>query len=341
MRRKSNIPRGIVVALAVAGLLLGGHAFALEKLRIPVAQTSSTTSLVEQVAIHKGFFKDIGYDAKVYSVSGGENAAVLALERGQLPFFGSDDNIALAIRPGSNIRIVGTEVNTLPYWLVGGKHVKSYKDLPRPVKVGISSPTSGNVYVSLKLLQNAGIPEKDVRLVKVGGSSARLAGVKAGKIDVGSLTFGKMLLAREAELTVLGSASQFVKEYAFLQLAMNKTFIKDNPEKATALFGTLIRSCAYINDPANGEEILHVYQDVMRNKPNIAKQMYEIEIVDGKAIPDRCQATAAGIKAYIDSAFWTKSIAADTEIPPMDQIMFPEFYAQALAWYNNKGWMKN
>ena len=94
-----------------------------------MALTSATSALVEQVSVYKGWWKDLGYDAVVYSVSGGENAAVLALERGQLPFFGSDDNIALAIRPGSNIRIVGTELNTLPYWLVGGKHVKSYKDL--------------------------------------------------------------------------------------------------------------------------------------------------------------------------------------------------------------------
>ena len=338
--REKCIVKGIVAALVGVGLLFGSQALALEKLRIPVAQTNSTTSLVEQVGIHKGFFKDIGYDARVYSVSGGENAAVLALERGQLPFFGSDDNIALAIRPGSNIRIVGTELNTLPYWLVGGKHVKSYKDLPRPVKVGISSPTSGNVYVSLKLLQNAGIPEKDVRLVKVGGSSARLAGVKAGKIDVGSLTFGKMLAARDAGLSVLGAAEQFVKEYAFLQLAMNKNFIKDNPDKAVALFGTLIRGCAFVNDPKNAEEVLNVYQNVMRNKPHIAKKMYEIEVVEAKSIPDRCQATEAGIKAYIDSAFWTKSIAKDTKIPPMKDIMYQEFYDKALAWYNNKGWMK-
>ncbi len=337
---RSRITKGIVTALLGAFLLWSGQALAQEKLRIPVAQTSATTSLVEQVAIHKGFFKDIGYDARVYSVSGGENAAVLALERGQLPFFGSDDNIALAIRPGSNIRIVGTELNTLPYWLVGGKHVKSYKDLPRPVKVGISSPTSGNVYVSLKLLQNAGIPEKDVRLVKVGGSSARLAGVKAGKIDVGSLTFGKMLAARDANLTVLGAAEQFVKEYAFLQLAMNKNFIKDNPEKSVALMGTLIRGCAFVNDPANAEEVLHVYEKVMRNKPHIAKKMYEIEIMEAKSVPDRCQATPAGIEAYIESAFWTKSIAKDTKVPPVKDIMFQEFYDKALAWYNNKGWKK-
>ena len=313
---------------------------ALEKLRIPVALPSATTSLVEQLAIYKGWFKEIGYDAVVYSVSGGENAAVLALERGQLPFFGSDDNIPLAIRPGSNIRVVGTLMNTLPYWLVGGKHVKSYKDLPRPVKVGISSPTSGNVYVSLKLLETAGIPAKDARLVKVGGSSARLAGVKAGKIDVGSLSFGMMLRAKEANLTILGAANQFVKEYAFTQLGMNKKYIKDNPDEATAIFGTLIRGCAFVNDPKNREEVLHVYEKVMRNKPHLAKQMYEIEVIQNKHVPDRCQATEAGIQAYLDSAIWTKSLLADAKIPPIREIMFPEFYEKALAWYNNKGWMK-
>ncbi len=338
--RRALVASGIAAALLGACLLYAGHALALEKLRIPVALPSSTTSLVEQLGIYKGWFKEIGYNAVVYSVSGGENAAVLALERGQLPFFGSDDVVPLAIRPGSNIRVVGTLMNTLPYWLVGGKHVKSYEDLPRPVKVGISSPTSGNVYVSLKLLQNAGIPAKDVRLVKVGGSSARLAGVKAGKIDVGSLSFGMMLRAKEANLQILGAANQFVKEYAFTQLGMNKKYIKDNPDEAAALFGTLIRGCAYVNDPKNREEVLHVYEKVMRNKPHLAKQMYEIEVIQNKHVPDRCQATEAGIQAYLDSAIWTKSLLADAKIPPIREIMFPEFYEKALAWYNNKGWMK-
>jgi ABC-type nitrate/sulfonate/bicarbonate transport system substrate-binding protein len=285
--KHKRIAKGIAAAFLGASLLWGGQVLAQEDLRIPVAMTSTTTALVEQVAIYKGFFKDIGYNARVYSVSGGENAAVLALERGQLPFFGSDDNIPLAIRKGSNIRVIGSEMNVLPYWLVAGKHVKSYKDLPRPVKVGISSPTSGNVYVSLKLLEAAGIPTKDARLIKVGGSSARLAGVKGGKIDVGSLTFGMMLRAKKANLQILGAANQFVKEYAFLQLAMNKNYIKD-----------------------------------------------------GGSIPNRCQITESAIKAYIESAVWSKSIAADLKIPPAKDIMFPEFYNRALAWYNNKGWMK-
>lgn len=337
--KSRSITKTIAATILGAGLLFGGQALAAEDLRIPVAMTSTTTALVEQTAIHKGFFKEIGYNARVYSVSGGENAAVLALERGQLPFFGSDDNIPLAIRPGSNIRVIGSEMNVLPYWLVAGKHVKTYKDLPRPVKVGISSPTSGNVYVSLKLLEAAGIPQKDTRLVKVGGSSARLAGVKGGKIDVGSLTFGMMLRAKKADLSILGAANQFVKEYAFLQLAMNKNYIKDNPDKAEAMFGTLIRGCAFVNDPANKEEVMHVITKVMRNPDDIGAEMYNIEVAGG-SIPNRCQITESAIKAYIESAVWSKSISADTKIPPASQIMFPEFYDRALAWYKNKGWMK-
>ena len=336
--KSKRIAKGIAAAVLGASLLWGGQVLAQEQLRIPVAMTSTTTALVEQVAIHKGFFKDIGYDARVYSVSGGENAAVLALERGQLPFFGSDDNIPLAIRPGSNIRVIGSEMNVLPYWLVAGKHVKSYKELPRPVKVGISSPTSGNVYVSLKLLEAAGVPQKDTRLVKVGGSSARLAGVKGGKIDVGSLTFGMMLRAKKANLSILGAANQFVKEYAFLQVAMNKNYIKDHPKKAEAMFGTLIRGCAFVNDPANKEEVLHVITKVMRNPDDIGQEMYNIEVAGG-SIPNRCQITESAIKAYIESAVWSKSISADTKIPPAKDIMFPEFYDRALAWYKNKKWM--
>lgn len=192
MKRK-RIWRSLAsMAIVGAFVLQGGFALALEDLRVPMSSPGSTSSLIEQLSIYYGWFKEIGYNAKGYSVSGGEAAAVLALEKGQLPFYNTDDNLPLAIRPNSKIKIVASTRNKLLYWLVAGKHVKSYKDLPQKgARVGISSPTSSNVYVSLKLLQLNGI--MNPRLIKVGGSSGRLAAVKAGKVDVGSLTLGAMM----------------------------------------------------------------------------------------------------------------------------------------------------
>ena len=255
----------IIAAFVGASMLWGGQVLAMEYLRIPVAMTS-TTALVEQTAIYNSLFK-----AEVDPVLGGENAAVLALKRGQFPFFGSD-NVPPAIRPGSNIGVVG-EMNVLPHWDVTGAYVKSYKDLPQPVKDGISSPTSGNVYVSPRLLEEAGIPQNYNRLVKVGGSSERLAEV--GKIDVGSLTFGMMPQAKEVTPAILGAANQFVKGYAFLQPAVNKNYIKDHPDKPQAMFGNFIRGWAFMNGPEKKEEVMHVLTKVMHNPDDIAKKMYE------------------------------------------------------------------
>ena len=160
----------------------------------------------------------------------------------------------MAIRPGSKIRIVGTEVNTLPYWLVAGKHVKSYKDLKRPVTVGISSPTSGNVYVSLKLLEAAGIPTKDARLVKVGGSSARLAGVKAGKIDVGSL---RQHVAGEESEPDRPRRRQPVRQGIRLQPDRHERgFHRQEPREGHGHARHHHSHLAFLNDPANGEEIV-------------------------------------------------------------------------------------
>ena len=318
----------ILMALAV----LPGKTWALDALRIPVASPSSLSSLTEQVAIHRGFFKDIGYDAKIYSVSGGESAAVLSLEKGTIPFFGSDDNIPLAIRPKSNIKIVATSINKLVYYLVASSKVKSFKDLPQSgIKVGISSPTSGNVYVSLKLLEKHGI--KKPRLLKVGGSSGRLAAVHAGKVDVGSLTFGKMLKAKEKGLTVLGSASDFVSEYAFIQVGMNKNWVKKNHDKAVALVGTLIRACDYIN--RNREETIEILIAV-KNKPGIARQMYDVQIAQEKVVPNRCGTTEKGINAYIKSAKWSKAIAPDLKIPPISSFTLPALYEEGVAWFKKK-----
>ena len=333
---KKRIKRGVAcMGLLAVFVMPTGFALALEGLRVPVASPSSLSSLAEQVAIQQGMFKDIGYDARIYSVSGGESAAVLALEKGKLPFFSTDDNIPLAIRAKSKIKIVAVTINKLSYYLAASKMVKSYKDLPQKgIKVGISSPTSANVYVSLKLLEKNGIMKP--RLIKVGGSTGRLAAVKAGKVDVGSLTFGPMLKAKAAGLTILGDASEFVDEFAFIQVGMNEDWVKSNFEKAVAIVGTFIRACDYIN--RNREGTIAVLTKVMKNKPNIATQMYDIKIAKERVIPPRCSFSEKGIRAYIDAAKFSKAIDPGLKIPPISSFTMPDLHKKGVAWFMKKTW---
>ncbi|MFQ5916783.1 MAG: ABC transporter substrate-binding protein [Candidatus Binatia bacterium] len=331
---KKRIKRGLAcLGFLIAFIMHTGFGLALEDLRIPVASPTSLSSLAEQVAIHYGMFKDIGYNGKIYSVSGGESAAVLALEKGKLPFFSTDDNIPLAIRPKSKIKIVAVTINKLSYYLAASSKVKSYKDLPQKgIRVGISSPTSANVYVSLKLLEKNGI--KKPRLIKVGGSTGRLAAVKAEKVDVGSLTFGPMLKAKAAGLNILGSASEFVDEFAFIQVGMNEDWVKSNTEKAVAIVGTFIRACDYIN--RNREGTIAVLTKVMKNKPSIANQMYDIKIAKERVVPRRCSFSEKGIRAYVDAAKFSKAIDPGLKVPPISSFTMPDLHKKGVAWFKKK-----
>ncbi len=326
--------RLILTALLVSGLFLtAGDLQAQEKLRIPVASPASITSLVEGVAVYRGWFKEIGYDASIYSVSGGEAAAVLALEKGDLPFFNTDDNIPQAIKPDSNIRLVASTLNKLPYYLIAGANVKSYKDLPKDgLLVGISSPTSANVFVSLALLEKQGL--KNPRLVKVGGSTARLASVKAGKVHVGSLDLGNMLIAKEQGLFVLGSSSEVFDEFLMMQIAMNKKWVEKNPQKAVEIVGTLIRACDYINRDREGT--IEVLVKGMKNKPEIAQQVYDLGVVKEKSVPRHCEYTEKGVQEYIKSAKWSKAIEPDTKVPPTREFSMPDLYQKGLEWFKKK-----
>lgn len=325
---------GLAAFAVAAAFLLGGvRAFALEGLRVPVASPTSLTSLIESTAVYYGWFKEIGYDATIYSVSGGESAAVLALEKGDLPFFNTDDNLPLAIRPNSRIRIVASTMTKLPYFLAAAPHVKSYKDLPRDgIRIGISSPTSANVYVSLRLLEKNGI--KNPRLIKVGGSTARLAAVKAGKVDVGSLTLGPMLRAKEDGLSILGSAAEITDEFVMMQVAMNEAWVAKNRQKAIEIIATFIRGCDFVN--RNREATIRVLTKKMKNKPENAAQMYDIGIAKEKMIPDKCQFSENGINEYIKAAKWSKAIDPETKIPSFDRFTMQDLYREALALFKKK-----
>lgn len=324
----------VLSVLLIIGLLsVGASVPAEQKLRIPVASPASITSIVESVAVYRGWFKEIGYDAAIYSVSGGESAAVLALEKGDLPFFNTDDNIPEAIKPGSDIRLVASTLNKLPYYLIAGAKVHSYKDLPKDgVIVGISSPTSANVFVSLALLEKQGI--KNPRLVKVGGSVARLASVKAGKVHVGALDLGNMLIAKEQGLNVLGSSSEVFQEFLMMQIAMNRKWVERNPQKAVEIIGTLIRGCDYIN--RNREGTIEVLAKFMKNKPEVAQQVYDIGVAQEKSVPRHCEYTEKGVQEYIKSAQWSQAIDPKMKVPLTRDFSMPDLYQKGLDWFKKK-----
>lgn len=324
----------VLSAVLIVGLLsVGASVPAEEKLRIPVASPASITSIVESVSVYRGWFKEIGYDATIYSVSGGESAAVLALEKGDLPFFNTDDNIPQAIKPGSDIRLVASTLNKLPYYLIAGAKVHSYKDLPKDgVIVGISSPTSANVFVSLALLEKQGI--KNPRLVKVGGSVARLASVKAGKVHVGALDLGNMLIAKEQGLNVLGSSSEVFQEFLMMQIAMNRKWVERNPQKAVQIVGTLIRGCDYIN--RNREGTIDVLAKFMKNKPEVAQQVYDIGVAQEKSVPRHCEYTEKGVQEYIKSAQWSQAIDPKMKVPLTRDFSMPDLYQKGLDWFKKK-----
>lgn len=324
----------VLSAVLIVGLLsVGASVPAEEKLRIPVASPASITSIVESVSVYRGWFKEIGYDATIYSVSGGESAAVLALEKGDLPFFNTDDNIPQAIKPGSDIRLVASTLNKLPYYLIAGAKVRSYKDLPKDgVIVGISSPTSANVFVSLALLEKQGI--KNPRLVKVGGSVARLASVKAGKVHVGALDLGNMLIAKEQGLNVLGSSSEVFQEFLMMQIAMNRKWVERNPQKAVQIVGTLIRGCDYIN--RNREGTIEVLAKFMKNKPEVAQQVYDIGVAQEKSVPRHCEYTEKGVQEYIKSAQWSQAIDPKMKVPLTRDFSMPDLYQKGLDWFKKK-----
>ncbi|MGH7930438.1 MAG: ABC transporter substrate-binding protein [Candidatus Binatia bacterium] len=334
MKIRKDALKGLVVFILVTAFFFGVRPVAaLEQLRVPVASPTALTSLIENTAVYYGWFKEIGYDATIYSVSGGESAAVLALEKGDLPFFNTDDNLPLAIRPNSKIRMAAATMTKLPYFLAAAPNVKSYRDLPQDgIKVGISSPTSANVYVSLKLLEKNGI--KNPKLIKVGGSTARLAAVKAGKVDIGALTLGPMLRAKEDGLSILGSAAEIADEFVMMQVGMNEEWVAKNKQKAIEILATFIRGCDFVN--RNRDATIEVLIKKMKNKPANAKQMYDIGIAKEKMIPDKCQFSEAGIKAYLEAAKWSKAIDPGTKIPPSSQFTMQDLYRDALAHFKKK-----
>ena len=140
--------------------------------RFTVQPKTLVTTLVE-LAVEKGFFKDAGIDARTVTVAHGP-AAVTALASGSVDVATNAPEVFLALAgKGQSIKLIAGQTRQLGVFASrpGLDLPANFPDSVRALKgkkIGVTALSSATQYLSITMLNSAGLDATDVEFIAVG-----------------------------------------------------------------------------------------------------------------------------------------------------------------------------
>jgi NitT/TauT family transport system substrate-binding protein len=256
--------RRIAFALVAGLLLLGSAARAEEpaKLKISFASPYTTFCLPYLVAKDFGWFEKDGLATEDIIVNGDANAT-RALVTGAVDVAMTGPlNIFNAIESGGQLKWIGSWQPIVDYDVVAGPAIKSMADLAD--KTFASSGPSGLPQVLPGMLfKKLGIPTDRAKFISVGGHSARLQAVMAGKVDaalVNEITAEVGL--KSGQVHIIASVPEYFPDLGYTVLAVRTPDLANSAKRRAfeSLMRGSIRGARFVvQNPEKAAAVLHKY----------------------------------------------------------------------------------
>ncbi|WP_142386583.1 ABC transporter substrate-binding protein [Bacillus sp. Marseille-P3661] len=225
----------------------------LEKTSIKLGLPLDTaTFLPIYVASSEGFFQDEGLEVEVYAFKG-DAGVVQALA-------GNSVDINAASLTGL-VKSINSNQPFKAFW--GGFNqsdfewyspsISSMEDAKGKI-FGITSYGSLTDQLTRYAVKNAGLdPDKDVQILQAGGSSARIAAMESGQMDVSILATPFKFMAADQGMNLLLSEREDISATWPNHVIYGKEeFIQNNPETIKAFLRGIVSANEYIEQNPDG-----------------------------------------------------------------------------------------
>jgi NitT/TauT family transport system substrate-binding protein len=210
----------------------------LTKVKIGYSGTGNTQYILE-LPRRQGVFRKNGLDPEIVYVTSGSllSQALIAgnfdvaLTRGTTPMLGR-------LR-GSEQCIVANYSNHFNDVFLAAPEITSVKQL-KGKRIAVSRFGSGSHILTNLVLKQAGLdPQKDVTVLQIGNSAARLAAIMTRSIEGALISIDFVPRARREGLHVLVDLTESRVEYPVLSFFMMSQAIENNRRTAKALIKTI------------------------------------------------------------------------------------------------------
>ncbi len=205
---------------------------------IAYISNSTSSSVVYWIAKDAGIFKKNGLDLDTIFLDGSVRG-IQSLIAGDLGYSGAVGTAVInANLAGADIAIIQSQMNTLPYFIIGNANIKSPEDL-RGRAAAVHIPGTSADFALRLALAKVGIAYKDIRAVTLGGGPARLVSTINGQTDFTVVTDSEKLQGEKAGLKVIIDMAKLKVPFQFNCSVATKKKIRENPDEVRRVVWSL------------------------------------------------------------------------------------------------------
>lgn len=205
------------------------HVYAQNK-RIAVAYSAvSATQSPFYITKEAGYFEKHGLFVDPVYVASGTKVAQ-AMIAGEFPIALAGGTVVNANLAGGDIAIFGGLVNVPSFYVFVDSSIKQPSDL-KGKTVGITTFGSSTDFSIRYLIKQLGMePERDVRILQMGGQPQIVAGMVAGAVQAGVLSSPANYNATKAGFQMLVDFKTVGLDYPTVSLVSTRSYIKKDPQ---------------------------------------------------------------------------------------------------------------
>ena len=216
----------------------------LQVITVALVSPSWSTGLPTAVARGAGFFRNEGLEVRPVTLASSGPIMMALLMSGQAEMvIAGGVAILRGIARGAPVVVVGGHLSRMSYALIGAKGLKTVDDL-KGKAIGITGIGGiGEFAVVESLKRNGLIKDRDFTLLNIeGGTAARMAALKAGKVHAVPMTPGQRVQAENDGFTILLDVRDSLADLPSNIVASTKEFAKSNPDKTIRFLRALGRA---------------------------------------------------------------------------------------------------
>jgi ABC-type nitrate/sulfonate/bicarbonate transport system substrate-binding protein len=250
------------------------------------------------VAQHTQLFKKrgISFEPEVYhSIEEADEG----LRSGRFPLaFQATEAVITAIEQGAPLKIIGGNLERLPFSFIGTPDVDSVAGLRGKI-IGVSSLAAGTSSLLRGFLeQEAGLKYgADYDMRAVGMIPTRWALLRDGKINAGLQGIPMDIIAVEGGFHVIGDIRSYVGELEFASLVVNTDWAAGNRDLVRNFMCAMVGAHAWLaHNREASADIAVLEMGIERRHALLAWDAY----VEGGIFPADSDVSAAGLQAMIE-----------------------------------------
>lgn len=283
----------VVLCIFMSGRVVHGQT--LDKVRLGNSGTGINNYLLD-IGRRSGIFRKNGLDLEAIYVSSGSllNQALIGGTFDMIMSQGSE--AMLAKLRGADVRITAVVANRFNHVYLAGPSITSIKQL-KGKRVAVSRFGSGSHFQTNLALKDGGLDaDKDVTILQIGNSSARMAAILGGTVDGTIMAADFVPRARKEGLNILMDLADTKIEYPFLSIHMIGSYIDRNLRIVKALIKGLSESIrALQTDPATAKAAIRAALRTDDVETVDYALQRSIRVLDRRPFP-----TPAGIQTVLD-----------------------------------------